>query len=719
MQVGTTQLREDPRVREKFLQEEITHLNRKVGIARDTVSDLQSKIWDLEGHGSKLAKSLGFETVHEAQAFADSVEGPTTYKELQSTLARERNDNNELRAELLELRIERNLLRAKVDVAENCPNNDVPATSDVTILRQLHDLQRRYDELQTVKQRAEDKYKAGYRKFEALKAYLRSEDIQAMENHLREQSRNLSKNERRHRQAEINSVKAKKIQELEAAEQDVISVDVINDRPTTAEILSENKENQQTPVPDPPKRHISVRSMPIPSLIGVASLSNTKLPLPDAPPLAKTSAASWTPSFVVDSGVPHCFQPGNDDGRVKQQSLASTMYGATILIPSSSDTEEDPLHCSNSFSPFKIPSTLRPVHPEILNPNSSETEDDSQDPYPSVKIPPVPAGPTQDDRKSLIVTSTPEVKPQASVHPSSLPSCAPLQLVDQCSKSKTRRSDGGANPSARGVYVDEEPPRKLRRVSSPGPGSGASLREPGASAAMPLYVGSGDTPRRKRDRGVSASTGRRAKPATKDREKAKPKEFKLETMTPAPNAQGSSSKDLADYSTYKGRGRYARDGTEGNTTINAKFAIDPAQNEGRYFQYDEVVRGREDRRHLEAEDCECCRDYYNAIGPMPNRLQPPLWRTPPGSPSNSRARPCLQNGSVRKESADITSHKQAISRHRHQWARAQTPPAYWSIGFPSTQDAADINQKAREMHQQKEMLIQEEANRDGGRYKKR
>lgn len=46
----------------------------------------------------------------------------------------------------------------------------------------------------------------------------------------------------------------------------------------------------------------------------------------------------------------------------------------------------------------------------------------------------------------------------------------------------------------------------------------------------------------------------------------------------------------------------------GNTTINAKFAIDPEHNGGRDFQYDEVVRGREERRHMEADDCECCRD---------------------------------------------------------------------------------------------------------------
>lgn len=43
-------------------------------------------------------------------------------------------------------------------------------------------------------------------------------------------------------------------------------------------------------------------------------------------------------------------------------------------------------------------------------------------------------------------------------------------------------------------------------------------------------------------------------------------------------------------------------------TINAEYAIDPARNGGLEFQYDEVARTKEDRRRLDAGDCECCRD---------------------------------------------------------------------------------------------------------------
>lgn len=46
----------------------------------------------------------------------------------------------------------------------------------------------------------------------------------------------------------------------------------------------------------------------------------------------------------------------------------------------------------------------------------------------------------------------------------------------------------------------------------------------------------------------------------------------------------------------------------GDTTINAQYTIDRDQNEGLNYQYDSVVRNRDERRRLEAGDCECCRE---------------------------------------------------------------------------------------------------------------
>ena len=48
--------------------------------------------------------------------------------------------------------------------------------------------------------------------------------------------------------------------------------------------------------------------------------------------------------------------------------------------------------------------------------------------------------------------------------------------------------------------------------------------------------------------------------------------------------------------------------SDGNTTINAQYQIDASRNNGLDFQYDAVVRNRLERKYLNAEDCECCRD---------------------------------------------------------------------------------------------------------------
>ncbi|KAJ7141512.1 DNA repair protein endonuclease SAE2/CtIP C-terminus-domain-containing protein [Mycena epipterygia] len=742
-------------------KEEIARLERKVGIAIDTVDGLNHKICDLEKQGQRLAKSLGFETVYAAQAFIDLADDWAPYKDLaerieklQTDLSLERKDNEKMRAELRGLQVERDALKAKIGAFENSPTlsaftptHQSPPKSDSATQKQLNDLQRRhnelqrrYDEMKVVKERAEDKYKADYRKMNATKVYLRSEEVQEMEDQLKEDYPTLSTSERKRRRAEIISIKEKKIAEFDKADQDHSTVN-----------LSGDKENQQMPAPETRKRHISIAPSSTGSPVAVVSQSTTKLQParePPAPPLVKTTAASSLSTSVGTPRVPLHFQPIDNGVRVKSQlsSPASVilMDGGAILIPNSSDVEEDPYRGPDPFATFKLPRVPVPARPAVqVSSDSSETEEDSsQDPYP-FKAPPAPVlarAPTQEDRKHayLVVASgqllplsqvsimassasTPKPKLQLASHSALPPHPSSLQFTDQRSKSRTRHSDGVINTST--TDANEQRPRKIRRVSSPGPGPNSAQRisiggELGASAAKPLYVGSGNTPRRMRDREASASTGRRIKGAVMDQGKRKQPELlaKLETSTPVANARASSSKQLADYSGYKGRGRYANDGAGDNMTINTDFAIDPARNGGRDFQYDEVVRGREDRRHLVAGDCECCRDYYDAIGPMPKRLQAPLWRTPPSSPRGPNS--CLRTGSAQKESADITSHKQAISRHRHPWARGSTPPGYWTIGFPSTQEAADINEKAREMHHQKKKNVQEEADR-GGRYKKR
>ncbi|EFI26691.1 hypothetical protein CC1G_15462 [Coprinopsis cinerea okayama7 len=182
-------------------------------------------------------------------------------------------------------------------------------------------------------------------------------------------------------------------------------------------------------------------------------------------------------------------------------------------------------------------------------------------------------------------------------------------------------------------------------------------------------------------------------------------------------------------SATKGKGRYAPRRSEpgpSSSTINAKFVIDPAKNNGVGHQYDEVVRGREARRQMDAGDCECCREYYNAVGPLPPRPPGLLWASPSSTPKRCKHRAGKadeedeeDHETPTRRQKDIDAHKKGISRHRHNWERAKTPPDYWNIGFPNTQEVGEINERAEQMHRQKFMDIEREVASGSSRYKRR
>lgn len=58
---------------------------------------------------------------------------------------------------------------------------------------------------------------------------------------------------------------------------------------------------------------------------------------------------------------------------------------------------------------------------------------------------------------------------------------------------------------------------------------------------------------------------------------------------------------------------------------------------------------------------------------------------------------------------ELAHHVHEISRHRNRWEAPATPPGYWDINFPDTQEAAAINLRARDMHVQKMRRVEAEA----------
>ncbi|KAH9925133.1 uncharacterized protein B0H18DRAFT_1119573 [Fomitopsis serialis] len=288
---------------------------------------------------------------------------------------------------------------------------------------------------------------------------------------------------------------------------------------------------------------------------------------------------------------------------------------------------------------------------------------------------------------------------------------------------------GDAGQSTRGAAPPS--PSTPRKPSTPG--SRRSKHSPKSSPSSRH-----STPRRRKERLLGTPT--RRTPGTRGRvEKENPSALKGRPQ---------------DYSAYKGRGRYAAAAKPGEDTINAAYEIDTAQNNGLMHQFEEVVRDKERRKQLHgltvnvAARCVIPSDlllaqthvarpqYYKAVGKLPARPQAPLWRSPhatptkstssrrrrladasgvPNSPHKKRHTSDLNEGDPEEEAA-IQEHMQRISRHRQQWERPKTP--YWEIAFPDTQEAAAINKRAKEMHEEKKARIEQEANR-GGRYKKR
>lgn len=171
---------------------------------------------------------------------------------------------------------------------------------------------------------------------------------------------------------------------------------------------------------------------------------------------------------------------------------------------------------------------------------------------------------------------------------------------------------------------------------------------------------------------------------------------KVEVDGAQPGNRGESADQLVpDEKPAQRRGRYSRYENGPTETGPSVRTEEPS------FKYDEVVRTRQERKKLHGGDCECCRDYYEAIGPLPPRLQAPLWRTPPSTPAQRRVgRNVDSSDEELQHEANLQDHKQQISRHRARWAAPKTPPGYWDIGFPDTQEVEEIHRAAAAMREE-------------------
>ncbi|PFH49725.1 hypothetical protein AMATHDRAFT_4659 [Amanita thiersii Skay4041] len=721
---SSVQMRERDKIVQEKHQKEISAMERRIEKLKWANDDTMKELFDAQHRGRRLANSLGFKDIIEAQVFIDTADHETPYRDcfeqvgtLKSRLEAVTSDADDLREHLRLADQERDEFKAKLKEEHD------------TRQQQLSELQKSYDELLATKERAKERFKADFKKWREFNSWLFSED----------------KGGRRKQRLPSTSERKRKLQELglDCPSSEEKATPPHKDIPPPclagSTKIDSDKENQGTTVrrlrrlTDSPMLPLSAST----SMLNVleadihSSTHTLKNPSQDIKHLdnpLKILQPSHSPSVFLDSvgqartrsstiafkPVPRAV-PGNINQPEatpckKGSNQPDTHVLAGSDIPTSSDTEEDTQAISPIPPVFKVPQV--PITGRLSSPTSSDTEPDTQGEFNT--------------------SATLEALPY-------LPSASNMR----------NRSTYKVNTSPVEKH-DEEPPRKIRRVEvTETPRANAQLCTPQTSKpTLRQITESTPKPRGGKLREkfedslffVPSAKGKEVDP----REKSQP-------PTSTPGGVDKQQKQADDYSVFKGRGRYAKEANCGKKTINAKYTIDSSCNGGVEFQYDEVVRHKDHRKKMGAGDCECCREYYEAVGPLPARLQPPLWRSPPRTEVKKKAVNraghkknasetlvplCFstpdEDGNVSPSFEDesqfglddtrhreIEQHKKAISRHRHHWARGRTPPDYWNIGFPTTQEAVEINEKAEQMHRKKELEVELSVKRGEGRYRRR
>ncbi|KAK0199617.1 hypothetical protein DFS33DRAFT_1363553 [Desarmillaria ectypa] len=588
---SSTHMRERDKVLNEKHRKEIAAHEAKYDRLKHSAKDTLNRLSDLTNRTGHLVRALGFSDLQEALFVVDNAEHSTKYRDaltriegLEKALRSAKDERDHLQAQLDDTAEERNRLREK---KKDPPAS--PSPSRCLLAAQLKALQSRYDELLDKKQRAAAIYKRDYSKWRDFKAFLFRTECKAKSKMEAEKD-----NEFRRSVFIRLADNVKMLEEIGP----LLYADDASYAYEDKNLYGQDKDNQSgfTPMQIP-----TTIFPPIPSKR--PGTPSSPLLLPSASLISAVTVAG--PSKTTIPSPPR-------------------KANGSILVPSSSDTEEDSLARESSPTPqFKVPfqgrSTInRAIH--FQNAKAASLAPLTSPFTPLSKVPNL-------DIKRYDPRST------------------PLLSLKQSPSTPTKLKTGSV------------PPRKVRRISH-------EHDSPRSTPAAPLGKG-------------------------KEKEKA------ASSVSAARTA-----KQTNDYSAFKGRGRYAKDSKE--KTINETFAIDPKRNNGFDFQFDAVVRNKDERRQLHAGDCECCRDYYEGVGPLPKRLKQPLWRSPKKNATPSPAR-----------------RKKGISRHRYNWAQGGTPPGYWDIGFPDTQEAKNINERAKEMHEKKRTEIEAEAMRGDGRYVRR
>ncbi|VDB99653.1 unnamed protein product [Peniophora sp. CBMAI 1063] len=448
-------------------------------------------------------------------------------------------------------------------------------------------------------------------------------------------------------------------------------------------------------------------SSPVPVVLGTSSIPNTPTKPRRALAAGATSSANAT-SFRIPGPGP------------------STRLGAVVLAADASDTKSSP----DTLEEFSAKASPLRRSPRKLTPQKrkrlSVENDDSEDNHAPPSSPRSNVSATQDETQAPRPRFTPTKRARRTSDLSmsvARPRDALVPFVSHVTPNST-------TPAARHNKQDSEslpPPSRVALVS----GYPQSRTRPATSPRWP-------------------ASSKRPNLFTLDKsEKPMFSPKILRTYSKQIQVPITRGRDMTfDGKAARKRGRYsAPELSTSRLQLEDEEDTEPEEGETNagaskpIFPYEEVVRGKR-RKELGAEDCEECWEYYEAVGPMPPRLQAPLWRSPSSSPQHHRhihhhhhraevmpstsssnrgnerigtTRPRgdvhydadfddaffdHQNNAQRGKQVD--SHMQEISRHRAVFSRPKTPPGFWDINFPDTPKVDALNKEAYEMHTKNE-----------------
>ncbi|KAF8630322.1 hypothetical protein AX15_002995 [Amanita polypyramis BW_CC] len=718
------------RERDKILgekhKEELCALQRRVDKLRRANDDTLKQLFDAQARAFRLANSLGFKDLAEAQVYIDTADDEIPYKEcfdqvstLKVQLVSATTEADRLREHLEHVNKEKDELTTMLASSrEKELDSRTSSESKPNELElQLSALQKHYDELRDSYERATEKYLFDYKTWKNFNAWIFSDD--------KKDESGGGSSKKRYNPSVMS--KKRKVKEMECAigADGNSSVQKEKGYPPLGDITNPflmDKEKRAMPN--------SIKTTPRASRVQ----NSTTCPLPSAAFTFKLSSSdvghtlknlrssgSPDPTRTETTNMPSC----SPSVFLDPPDSTAAARGTVTFKPVPSSISDPKQHL-----PESVPSCIRLIYKSSPTPSKVATGKTNKDNNLSDNAIPISSD-TEDDTQVFSKAGIPlnaDAQSSDTEEDTQPPSDHELNVPLPTPKSLPRPSII-KNETAAEDYDCLEPPRKLRRVDAI---NGVSTPVKFSSRTV---LNDPNTPR------AQADVKLRPKGKGVDKEN---KENQA-VSTPLNNAKGQSS--LRDYSAFKGRGRYAKEVNSLAKTLNGQYEINSTRNHGLGYQYDEVVRQKEDRKEMNGADCECCHDYYNAVGPLPPRMQPPLWRSPPKTEVKKRVTNCAAHKGRASDTDTMTTgglfnttnemdsesqfrmgdgwddhvenHKKAISRHRHHWARADTPPGYWDIGFPDTQEAANINEKAKEMHRKKQEEVERSVIKGDGKYRRR